>query len=65
MKIVQVQISKIKPYNKNPRNNENAVSQVAQSIKEFGFQQPVVLDKNNVVIGHTRLLAAKAVKVKK
>lgn len=59
MKIELYDIDKIIPYVNNPRNNENAVDKVAASIKEFGFQQPIVIDKDNVVIvGHTRLLAA-------
>lgn len=52
-------ISDLKPYENNPRNNAAAVSYVANSIKEFGFKNPVIIDKDNVVIaGHTRLKAA-------
>lgn len=66
MKIQQVSVKDIKPYNKNPRVNETAVMQVAESIKQFGFQQPIVVDKKNIIIiGHTRLLAAKELKLKK
>ena len=55
-----VDITKIKPYPNNPRKNEHAVEPVANSIREFGFKQPIVIDKNNTIIaGHTRLLAAK------
>ena len=47
------------PYFNNPRNNEAAVDKVAESIKEFGFQNPIIVDKDNVIIaGHTRLKAA-------
>lgn len=47
------------PYINNPRNNEAAVDRVAASIKEFGFNVPLVLDKENVIItGHTRHKAA-------
>ena len=47
------------PYINNPRNNENAVDKVASSINEFGFKNPIFVDKNNVVVnGHTRLLAS-------
>lgn len=61
MKIVNLKIDQIKPYEKNPRHNAEAVPHVARSIKEFGFQQPLVLDENHVIIvGHTRLLAAKS-----
>jgi len=60
MKIISVAIDKIKPYSKNPRINDAAVQQVAQSLKAYGFQQPIVVDKKYVVVvGHTRLLAAK------
>ena len=53
------------PYANNPRINDDAVNMVANSIKEFGFQQPIVVDKNMVVIvGHTRLKAAKKLKLK-
>lgn len=59
MEIKQMDIGSIVPYDKNPRNNDNAVEATANSIKEFGWQQPIVVDKNNVIIvGHTRKLAA-------
>jgi len=52
-------IHKIKPYKNNPRINEKAVEKVAASLREFGFQQPIVVDRGGVVIvGHTRLKAA-------
>jgi len=60
MNVQNININKIKMYKNNPRINENSVEYVAESIDEFGFQQPIVLDKNNVIIvGHTRYLAAK------
>ena len=53
------------PYINNPRNNENAVDKVASSISEFGFKNPIFVDKNNVVVnGHTRLLASKKLGLK-
>ena len=53
-------INLIIPYENNPRNNDKAVEAVANSIREFGFKVPIVIDKNNVIIaGHTRLKAAK------
>ena len=59
MIIEQIDITDIKPYPKNPRKNAKAVEKVANSIREFGFQQPIVIDKDNViVVGHTRYLAA-------
>ena len=65
MNVQQVRIEKVKPYDKNPRKNKAAVDYVANSIKEFGFQQPIVVDKDMVVIaGHTRLKAAKKLKLK-
>lgn len=65
MKIQNIPISDIKPYEKNPRNNDSAVDAVARSIKEFGFQQPLVLDKNNVIVcGHTRYKASQKLGLK-
>ena len=59
MQIQNVPITSVKPYEKNPRFNDDAVDAVAKSIKEFGWQQPIVVDKDMVVIaGHTRLKAA-------
>lgn len=64
-KIHQININKIIPYEKNPRKNNKAVDPVAESIKEFGFKVPIVVDKNNVIItGHTRYKAAKKLKMK-
>ena len=59
MKIVYKNINEINPYKNNPRNNENAIEDVAKSIKEYGFKVPVVLDKENTIVtGHTRVKAA-------
>lgn len=59
-------IDEIKPYENNPRINDKSVDDVAQSIKEFGWQQPIVVDKDNVIIvGHTRWKAAKKLGMKK
>lgn len=53
-------IDKVKPYPNNPRNNDDAVEYVANSIREFGWQQPIVVDTDSTIIaGHTRLKAAK------
>lgn len=61
MNIVNRPIDSITPYEDNPRRNDDAVEPVAKSIKEFGFQQPIVVDKDGVIIaGHTRWLAAKS-----
>ena len=57
--IIYLPLSEIKPYENNPRHNESAVDAVAQSIKEFGFKNPIIVDKHKVIIaGHTRYKAA-------
>lgn len=59
LKVVYVDIENVIPYENNPRINDDAVEKVANSIREFGWQQPIVVDKHNVIIvGHTRLKAA-------
>lgn len=59
MKIIYKKIEELIPYENNPRINDQAVSAVAASIKEFGFKVPCVIDKNGVIItGHTRYKAA-------
>lgn len=60
MDIVNLKLEELKPYEKNPRKNAEAVKYVAESIKQFGFKVPIVIDKNNVIVaGHTRYKAAK------
>ena len=61
LNIVYKQIKELKPYKKNAKkHNKEQVEQIANSIKEFGFTQPVIIDKNNeVVAGHGRILGAK------
>ena len=60
MKIEYKNIDEIIPYENNPRLNDNAVDYVANSIKEFGFKVPIIIDKDNIIVaGHTRLKAAK------
>ena len=58
--IVSRKVSELVPYEKNPRKiPEEAINAVAESIKEFGFKNPILIDKNNVIIaGHTRRLAS-------
>lgn len=59
MQIDLVPIDRVIPYDRNPRNNSAAVSKVAASLREFGWQQPIVVDAAMTVIaGHTRLAAA-------
>ena len=66
MKIQEVNIDQIIPYAKNPRQNDEAIAKVASSLKEFGWRQPIVVDKEMVVIaGHTRLGAATRLGYKK
>ena len=61
MKIEMWPIENVKPYPGNPRLNDSAVKAVAASLKEFGWRQPIVVDKAGViVVGHTRLKAAKS-----
>ncbi len=60
MIIKQLDIQDIKPYPNNPRKNAKAIDKVADSITQYGFQQPIVVDKDLViVVGHTRYQAAK------
>ena len=59
LKVVNVKLSDIVPYNKNPRLNDGAVDAVAASIMELGFNVPIVLDGTNTIVScHTRYLAA-------
>ena len=60
MEIEEISIEKLTPYENNPRNNDGAVEAVANSIKQFGFKVPIVIDGDyTIVCGHTRLKAAK------
>ena len=60
-----IEIEKIIPYSRNPRKNQH-VDKVASSIKEFGFQQPIVVDNEHIIIvGHTRYQAAIKLGMKK
>lgn len=60
MEIIYKNIKDLKPYDKNPRRNNEAVKYVAKSIEEFGFKVPVIIDKDNVIVcGHTRYKASK------
>ena len=59
MEIQLREVIEIRPYEHNPRQNDQAVDAVAASLKEFGFRQPIVVDTDGVIIvGHTRLKAA-------
>ena len=64
MQIVMKKTSELTPYAHNPRDNAGAVDAVARSIREFGFRNPVIIDKDGVIVaGHTRVLAAKALEL--
>lgn len=66
LNVKMMPIDDLIPYDKNPRINENAVYSVAESINEFGFKVPIVVDKNHVIInGHTRLKAARSLGMEK
>lgn len=64
MQIVYKALNEIMPYERNPRENEGAVQYVVNSIKEFGFKVPIVIDKDSVIVcGHTRYKAAQKLKL--
>jgi ParB family transcriptional regulator, chromosome partitioning protein len=65
MNIQNKKISELIPYENNPRINDKAVEYVKNSIAEFGFKVPIVIDKNNVIVcGHTRWKASKELGLK-
>lgn len=65
MEIVLKKLDEIKPYAKNPRMNDDAVEYVMNSIKEFGFKVPIVIDKNGTIVtGHTRYKASQKLGLK-
>ena len=60
MKIEIIDINKIIPYDQNPRYNEAAINYVKQSIEDYGYLNPIIINKDNVILcGHTRLEALK------
>jgi hypothetical protein len=62
--VMKMKIDEVIPYHKNPRKNKEAVKEVKKSLKKFGWQQCLVVDEKNVlVVGHTRLEAAKELKM--
>jgi hypothetical protein len=66
MKIELRPLAEIKPYEKNPRHNDAAVDAVAESIRRFGFRQPIVIDADGVIVcGHTRWKAAQKLRLDK
>ena len=66
MQIIEKELSWLKPYANNPRDNESAVEPVANSIKEFGFKVPIVATADGEIInGHTRFKASKLLGLEK
>lgn len=66
MEIIEKTLEELKPYENNPRDNDDAVEPLMESIKQFGFKVPIVIDKNNVIVtGHTRYKASKRLGLKK
>ena len=66
MDVINISVKDLIPYERNTKKHDKTqINNVAESIKQYGFVQPIVIDKNNtVVIGHCRLLAAKQLKMK-
>lgn len=66
MNFEELKIDELVPYKYNPRKNDSAVKIVQKSIEEYGFNVPILIDKDNVIIaGHTRFLASKNLGLKK
>jgi ParB-like chromosome segregation protein Spo0J len=60
MQIKEIEVSKLIPYANNSRTHDDAqVAQLAASIKEFGFRNPILVDGVGIIAGHGRLLAAR------
>lgn len=65
IELIKMKLKDIRPYEKNPRKNDEAVEKVANSIRDFGYKQPIVVDKDGVIIvGHTRYKALKKLGIK-
>lgn len=59
MTVKEIKLTELKEYENNPRINDKAIEAVANSIKNFGFKVPIIVDKDNVIVaGHTRKRAA-------
>lgn len=64
MEIILKQINELTPYENNPRKNDKSVNAVANSIKQFGFKVPIIIDGDGVIVaGHTRYKAAVKLKL--
>ena len=65
LEIIYKKITEIQPYGNNPRDNRKAVEPVAESIREFGFRVPIIIDGDGTIVaGHTRYEAAKLLGLK-
>lgn len=65
LNVEYMNIETLIPYINNPRKNEKAIDMVAGSIKEFGFKNPIIIDKDNIIVaGHTRYEASKKLDLK-
>jgi len=65
MQIVNMPIGQLKPYANNPRKNDRAVKTVVESLEQYGFQQPIVVDRDmTIIVGHTRYRAAQQLGLK-
>ncbi|MCC0752016.1 ParB N-terminal domain-containing protein [Clostridioides sp. ZZV13-5731] len=63
--VVYLNLEDIKPYQNNPRINDNAIEKVVNSIRDFGFNNPITIDKSNIIVtGHTRYEASKILDLK-
>lgn len=63
--VIYKNVEELIPYVNNPRDNTDAIDKVASSIKNFGFKVPIVIDnQNEIITGHTRLLASKKLGLK-
>lgn len=61
LRVKYVPIGDVRPYEDNPRRNDGAVQAVANSLREFGWKQPIVVDADGtIIVGHTRYKAARA-----
>ena len=66
MEIIEKSLGELKPYENNPRINDAAVPYVANSIRDFGFKVPIIIDKDGVIVaGHTRFKAAMSLRLEK
>lgn len=61
MKLIELTLDEIRPYENNPRKNDDAVNAVAESIRQCTYITPIIVDEDHVILaGHTRYKALKA-----